>query len=175
MNNKISILLILLGNCMLGFAQTGKIDGRMNLRDLENKNIVIETTFVILKSKTISDSAKLDKDLSFKFENLPSDTFLVSFSRRSYPYSGEYIFYLKDGETRKLDVPYSSTCPFDKIKDGICPVCKKTDEVIPIRYGLITTKIGKDKKPSKRKYKSGGCMISDCQASWFCERDQKEF
>ncbi len=175
MKNKIKFLLFLIGSSLFGYSQTGKISGKLNLQDIENRSTVIENTFAILKSKTISDSVKIDSDLSFKFENLPSDTFLVSFSRRSYPYNERYIVYLKDGDAENINVSYTSICPYEKTKDGICPVCKRKDEVIPIRYGLLAVKIEKDKKPSKRKYFPGGCVVSDCQASWFCERDQKEF
>ncbi len=175
MNKRNKILFLLIGCSVYGYSQTGKITGKLNLQDIENKNAVITNTFAILKSKTICDSVKIDENLSFKFESLPSDTFTISFSQPSYPYSGRYIVNLNDGEIENLNVPYSSTCPYEKTKDGICPVCKKKDEVIPIRYGLLAVKIEKNKKPSKRKYKPGGCIVMDCQPSWFCERDQKDF
>ena len=175
MNNKIKLILFFVGNSLSGFSQTGKITGKLNLQDLENKKTVIENTFAIINSKTISDSIKIDKDLSFKFENLPADSFKLSISPPSHPYDNRYIIDLKAGETENINVPYWSICPYEKTKDGICPICKKKDEVIPIRYGLLTSKIEKNKKPSKRKYYPGGCLVFDCQASWFCERDQKEF
>jgi hypothetical protein len=175
MNTKIKILLFLIGYSLNGYSQTGKITGKLNLQDLENKDWVIKNTFVILKSKTITDSIKMDKDLSFKFESLPSDTFYISFSRRSYPYDIRYVIHLENSEIKKINIDYSSTCPYDKSKDGICPICKQKDEVIPISYGLLFVKVEKDKKPSKRKYYPGGCVVSDCQASWFCERDQIKF
>jgi hypothetical protein len=158
-----------------GHSQTGKITGKLNLIDSENKDFVLDNTYIILTSKNIRDSVKLDNDFSFRFNNLPTDTFYISFSRRSYPHNNSYVIYISDAENRKVDIDYLSTCPYDKTKNGICPVCKKKDEVIPIRYGLLITKIEKDKKPSKREYYPGGCMIFDCQASWYCERDKKEF
>jgi len=81
-------------------------------------------------------------------------------------------------------------CPYEKTKNNRCPVCKKTDKTIPIVYGLIIEIT--DANPNiietngvriisdtpiikKKKYKSGGCVVSDCQPSWFCERDDKKF
>ncbi len=175
MDIKIKLFLLLVSGSLHSFAQSGKIIGWLNLQDFENKKTVTENTFVILTSKTITDSVKIDNDLSFKFEHLPSDTFHLSISPRSYPYNSTYILYLKTGETENINLEYSSTCPYDKSKDGMCPICKKKDEVIPIRYGLLSFKIDKNKKTDKRKYKPGGCIIMDCQPNWFCERDQKSF
>ena len=175
MNIKFRLLLIFLMSFSYGQSQTGKITGQLNLLDSENKDFVLHNTYIILTSKNIRDSVKLDDDFSFRFNNLPADTFYISFSQRSYPYDTRYLVYISDAENEKVNIDYSSTCPYDKTKDGICPVCKKKDEVIPIRYGLLTTKIEKDKKQGKRKYYPGGCIIFDCQASWYCERDKKEF
>lgn len=126
---------------------------------------------MIIQSKMIVDSTKVSNDLSFEFANLSTDTFNISFSPRSYPYDVTYIVCLKDSEDIKVAVDYSSTCPYAKNMEGICPTCKKKDEVIPIRYGLLAGKIGK----GKREYYPGGCIESDCQPSWFCQRDKKSF
>lgn len=160
---------------ILGHSQTGSITGKLNLLDSENKSIVLENVYIILTSKNIQDSVKLDEDFSFHFNNLPSDTFYISFSRRSYPYDSRYLIYLSNDENEKVNIDYYSTCPYDKTKDGICPICKRKDEVIPIRYGLLAGKIEKNETPSKRQYYPGGCVVFDCQASWYCERDKKEF
>ena len=105
MNIKIKLAIFFLGNSLFGFSQTGKITGMLNLQDIENKNIVIENTFVIIKSETISDSIKLDKYLSFKFENLPADSFKLSISPPSHPYDNRYIIHLKAGETENINIP----------------------------------------------------------------------
>ncbi len=175
MSLKSRLLLFFLMSFSLGHSQTGKITGKLDLLDFVNKAFVLDSTYVILTSKNICDSVKLDDDFSFRFNNLPADTFYISFSRRCYPFNNRYLIYLNDAENQKINIEYLSTCPYDKTKNGICPVCKKKDEVIPIRYGLLTSRIDKNKKPSKRKYYPGGCLVFDCQASWFCERDQKKF
>jgi hypothetical protein len=175
MSIKLKLLLLFLMSFSLVHSQTGKITGKLNLLDLENKDFVRDSTYIIVTSKSIHDSVKLDDDFSFHFNNLPADTFYISFSRRSYPHDYRYLIYLNDAENKKINIEYWSTCPYDRTKDGICPICKKKDEVIPIHYGLLASKIEKNKKPSKTKYYPGGCLVFDCQASWFCERDKKEF
>jgi hypothetical protein len=81
-------------------------------------------------------------------------------------------------------------CPYQDKGNKVCPVCKKDDKVIPIVYGLIAEIKPKDtdensinvnglritsKEIKKKKYKSGGCVIKECQPNWFCQRDEKEF
>ena len=176
-------LLFLLVHSFSASAQSRKLTGQVQLVDIENKDTVIAHTLVILTYKTFSDSVSLGSDLSFTFDHLPDDTFYISFSRPSYPYSTRFRFYPNDEADKKIIIPYQSTCPFDKTKNGICPVCKQQDEVIPIRYGLLAGKINKhqkqgndkNQKPAKRTFYPGGCMVSPCQASWYCERDRKEF
>jgi len=175
MTKKIKLLIFFVSTFLYGFSQTGKITGKLDLKDLENKKKVISNTFIILTSKTLNDTIRLNEDLSFQFENLPSDSFRLSISPHSYPYDNRYIIHLKSGENQNVNIPYNSVCPYEKTKSGICPICKKKDEVIPISYGLLAERIEMNKKPTKRTYYPGGCVISDCQPSWFCERDQKEF
>lgn len=171
-SKKYITIVILLFNLFTFYGQNkGKINGKLILKDLENKESVIKNTYVILKSKTQIDSVKVDKNLNFTFENLKSDSLRIFISPRSYPVNKFYKFYLKDGEVKDLELSYSSTCPYGK--SNVCPICKKKDKVIPIVYGLIAEIKGK--KSKTKKFKPGGCVISDCQPNWFCERDKNEF
>lgn len=171
-SKKYIAIAFLLLNLFASYGQNkGKIIGKLILKDLENKESVIKNTYVILKSKTQIDSVKIDENLNFTFENLKSDTLRIFLSPRSYPVNKFFKFYLKDGEVKNLELPYSSTCPYGK--SNVCPICKKKDKVIPIVYGLIPQVNGK--KPKTKKYKSGGCVVSDCQPNWFCQRDKTEF
>ncbi len=90
MNTKIKCFLCLICSYSLGYSQTGKITGKLNRQDIENKSTIIENTFVLLKYKTVNDSVKINENLSFEFEKLPADTFTITFSRRSYPYDERY-------------------------------------------------------------------------------------
>ncbi len=55
-----------------------------------------------------------------------------------------------------------------------CPICKKTDLVIPIVYGLIVV-TSKRKKRKGPEFYQGGCVIPDCGPNWYCKRDDKRF
>ncbi|MBC7873100.1 MAG: hypothetical protein H7Y01_03830 [Ferruginibacter sp.] len=59
------------------------------------------------------------------------------------------------------------------IKLPACPVCKKTEKVIPILYG----KPGKEaiEKAARGECYLGGCVISKDSPRYYCRRDDKEF
>lgn len=180
MNLKITFIFFILP--LLTFSQ-GKIIGNLNLLDSENKKEVAEQLFVILKSrkdKTILDSVKVDKELGFVFEDIKEDSVQVFFSLRNYPTDRSYIITLAEGETKNVAFDFRSTCPYSERKTK-CPTCHKKDAVIPISYGLtfqikMVGKDGKEKKSKKKnRAKEGGCVVSDCQPYWYCERDELEF
>jgi hypothetical protein len=181
MKNKLLLLLIL--TCFRMFAQTGEIHGKLVLQDVENIESVRNNTWVILKTQIRTDSVKVDKDLNFVFKDVKADTVRIYIKPRTYPIDRSYRIYFNGKESKKLELEYSSTCPFGKKENNSCPVCKKKDKVIPIRYGLMAEirnkkgelVDGKGNKIVEKKYKSGGCVISDCQPNWFCERDEKDF
>jgi hypothetical protein len=172
------------------FSQTGKLTGKLILKDVENYKKVSENTFIILKDGKRIDSVKVDDKLSFSFENLSTDTLRVFTSPRSYPINRCYLIYLKEHESKNIEIPYFSTCPYSKDKNNTCPVCNKNDKVLPIVYGLIAKLTYKDKNGNptdkngniiskeegeKIKYIEGGCVTMDCQPNWFCQRDQLNF
>lgn len=169
MKNK--LLLLLLFACFRVFAQTGEIRGKLLLQDIENIESVLNNTWVILKTVTRLDSVKVNDDLSFVFKDVKADTIRIYIKPRTYPVDRSYKFYFDGRALKEFEFEYSSTCPFRKKADNACPVCNKKDKVIPISYGLIDNT---DKK-TERKYKPGGCVVSDCQPNWFCERDAKDF
>ena len=54
-----------------------------------------------------------------------------------------------------------------------CLKCKKKDKVIPIIYGLLVPfhnlgEMGQD-------FWGGGCMVTDCDPTWHCKRDNLDF
>lgn len=71
------------------------------------------------------------------------------------------------------------TCRYDKTKDQLfCPKCKKTDKVLPIRYGLpvpIYDSLG-NVLDDWTKVHSGGCVVDVyCNPTKFCNRCSLEF
>ncbi|CAM4114173.1 MULTISPECIES: hypothetical protein [Flavobacterium] len=186
MKKIIILFLITILNSFFGFCQTGEIHGKLILEDLENYQVVLKNTMIILKSKTRNDTIKVDKNLEFKFKNLSTDTLNVFILPRNYPTNTYYRVNLKEGEIQKLELKYSSVCPYSKTQNTICPICKKDDKVISITYGFVASVKFRDKdgeitdkngKPilEERKVKYGGCVVTDCHPNWFCTRDEMEF
>ena len=183
---KIILIVSFFAISFLGFSQTGEIHGKLILGDLENYQTVSKNTFIILKSKTRIDTVKVDENLSFKFTKLSTDTLRIFTSPRSYPTNIYYRINLKEGEVKKIELKYSSVCPYTKSENKKCPICKKEDKVISISYGLIAAVKFKDKDGNatdgngkhilqEMKVKHGGCVVTECDPNWFCTRDEKEF
>ena len=162
-----------------GFCQSGEIGGKLLIATEEERNSLPSKVYAILKHENIKDSIQVDANFNFKFENLRSGKYYVSFSVRNYPINRSYIFNLKDGEKINHDIELKPICPFQNSKEKTnCPVCKKDDKVIPIAYGLrvsIVPKNKKNKSKAENKVYEGGCVVSDCQPNWYCERDKTEF
>lgn len=71
-----------------------------------------------------------------------------------------------------------ATCPFDKTKNQtFCPICKKSDKVVPIVYGLpIYDSNGRiDGKPEDETWPGGCSPDLYCNPSKHCKRCNKEF
>lgn len=58
-------------------------------------------------------------------------------------------------------------------KKSVCPVCKTSDNVIPIVYG----KPGRElmEKAERGEVKLGGCVVEKDAPSNHCKKDQKDF
>jgi hypothetical protein len=162
-----------------GFCQSGEISGKLLIATEEERNSLPSKVYAILKYENIKDSVQIDENFNFKFENLRSGKYYLSFSVRNYPINRFYIFNLKNSEKINQNVELKPICSFQNSKEKTnCPVCKKVDKVIPIAYGLRVSIVPKGKKgnyKSENKVHEGGCVVSDCQPNWYCERDKNEF
>ena len=54
-----------------------------------------------------------------------------------------------------------------------CPVCNKTDMVVPIMYGYPSELMRK--KAQKGEAVIGGCVMEDDNPLWYCNRDKTSF
>ena len=143
---------------------------------LENpaeKKYLSEKIIVIVKQKEKIDTAVVDHNLNFAFQNVKSD----SFGFRIVPPSKlplSSIKYSSENEIKVLEIGYSPVCKYSdsRIKTN-CPTCDRKNQVVPIVYGLIM-EIG-TRKNKKQKSKRGGCIVTDCQPNWYCKRDSTEF
>ncbi len=55
----------------------------------------------------------------------------------------------------------------------ICPVCNRSDMVIPIVYGFPGEELFEESE--KGLVMLGGCCVDDRNPEWYCKRDEKEF
>ncbi len=68
------------------------------------------------------------------------------------------------------------TCPFDKTKNqSFCPVCKKSDKLLPVYFGLpLFDSTGETGRP--KEYHDLGCIVdTECMPTKYCKRCKKEF
>src|SRR5690606_24101876 len=108
--------------------------------------------------------------------NLPNGKYKLSFSVRNYPTNCTYILELKENDKINHNFELKPICPYKyyKLKPS-CPLCQRDDKVLKIAYGLmatITKKGEQDSSENTSKVYEGGCVVSDCQPSWYCERDE---
>jgi hypothetical protein len=112
-----------------------------------------------------------------------SITFMIRCFVGSSPYSKRFNLTLENiklirNNTTHITVTFPLDCAYNKhALNNICPKCKKNDRVGPILYGLLIPIFGENGtiKPFPKNYESGGCIISDCDPSWYCQRDKLRF
>jgi hypothetical protein len=180
MKNILYIILLTIGFTFCS-AQTIKVDGKLILQNEDDRSLVIEQTKVVLEQNGIKQITSVNDELEFSFKIIGFEKIKITMIPQGVGMISSTSYSFKNTELRHNDsisikIPYSLTCKYDKSKDNkTCPTCKKEDEVIPIAYGLIAeiTKKGEEKK--EKKYKSGGCVTSDCDPNWYCKRDNLEF
>ncbi|MEY8847293.1 hypothetical protein AB9K26_00635 [Psychroserpens sp. XS_ASV72] len=163
------------------YSQNIKVNGKILLENEDDRNNVIQKTKVILSQNGTEQSTKVNENLEFFFEIEGFNDIEVTFEPKGMGNISGRFYTFKNSELRKKDtislkIPYSLTCKYDKSKDNkTCPTCEREDEVIPIAYGLIAEITKKGEEKQEKKYKSGGCVISDCDPNWYCKRDNLEF
>jgi hypothetical protein len=169
------IILIFIGipSCI---AQVGVINGKIVAEIPEEAELIAENIKVILEINGIEKSTVVDKNLNFSFHNLLSDSIQIRTEPYSYLRNRIIIGFLKPNDTIELKIPYSLSCKYDQSKENkTCPICKKEDQTIPISYGLIVEITKKGEENKEKEYRSGGCVITGCDANWYCKRDEIEF
>jgi hypothetical protein len=57
-----------------------------------------------------------------------------------------------------------------------CPVCHRSDQVIPVEYGLPTEDLIADMLSGRTgEVHLGGCLVGNDDPKWFCKRDNITF
>tara|TARA_R100001369_G_scaffold91940_1_gene134869 strand:- start:2128 stop:2631 length:504 start_codon:yes stop_codon:yes gene_type:complete len=167
MKKNIIILIFILFGINLGLAQNATIEGKLVPTDSSDYKIAenIETVFMMI-SKDKNRSAKINSDLSFRFENVESDSIILIIPATIKKTS--YRFYIENNKTKKIEIPISYYCEYDNSENNkTCPICHKYNRVIPVSHGLS---IHYDKE-----YHDLGCLKTECDPNWFCKRDNITF
>ncbi len=180
MKKQLSIILVIFGVICCS-AQNIKVNGKILLENEDDRTNVIGKTKVVLEQNGTKQTAIVNDNLKFFFEIESLNDIKVTFEPKGIGSITGRLYTFKNTELRKKDtislkLPYALTCKYDKSKDNrTCPTCKKEDEVIPISYGLNIDITKKDEEKKEKKYKSGGCVVTDCDPNWYCKRDALDF
>ena len=176
---KSKILILLTCFTLLGFAQKVEFKGQLILDVPEDYKSVANKTKIFIEIDKKVDSTVVNDSLKFSFKNLKFGKAKISFKPNSIPGRIYLVEIDKNIIGKTAELTYSLTCKYNKsINKKTCPTCKKGDKVLPIAYGLImegrfTGEGNKEKK--KKKYKAGGCVTTNCDPNWYCERDDIKF
>ena len=142
---------------------TGKLLGRKG-EAAPFVNIGLEDTLNL----TIIAATSSDNDGFYKISPVKSGYYFIITTYFAYPPTKSLV--MINGDTT-ININMAVLCEYDKsINDKTCPVCHKTDMVIPIEYGLIVNFNGMDTT-----YYAGGCIIPKCPPNWYCKRDKLKF
>ncbi|MCW8980208.1 MAG: hypothetical protein OQJ83_02380 [Altibacter sp.] len=162
--NIFTIILFLIG-INFGFAQNATIEGKLVPIDTSDYEIAKKIEYIFMPiSNEKHRLAKVNTDLTFIFENVESDsiTLIVPATIKK----SSFTLFLKNDETKNIEIPISYYCEYDKSEnDKTCPVCKKTNRVIPTCHSMLYT----------RKCHSLGCLGMECEPNWYCKRDKITF
>ena len=142
------------------------------------KNEVIPYANVYLLDSKMTEKCGTATDLEgrFKFVNVMKGVYNIRISSIGFS-DTTFASIALSGDT-VLQLNIHRFCIYDaSLNDKTCPVCHKTDKVIPIKYGLLITEKGKKKKEtgSSDEFYSGGCVITGCDPNWYCKRDKTKF
>lgn len=165
MKNILYILTLLLFSVTLTFGQSGQIKGYVH--DVNKDQPVILATVFVGTEKSVTDF-----DGQFKFPNIKVGRYQLKIIGNAQTDTLIATIEVNPDSTTNLYFSYPYSCPYIKSKN-VCPVCSKTDKVIPIIYGEPTTE--SLEKSENGKVKLAGCLVSNCDPNWYCKRDKKEF
>jgi hypothetical protein len=151
-------------------SQTGSIKGYIH-NGRENKGI----PFCSIGIKQLNISTTSDKYGNFKFEKIPFGTYDIQAFYVGYGDTSVTIS-IQNRNPFELRLELPKACKYDKNrKNKTCPTCNKSDQTIPIVYGLMVTTDNSQKKKKGNEFYTGGCNVTTCDPNWFCKRDSIKF
>ncbi|MGD1847556.1 MAG: carboxypeptidase-like regulatory domain-containing protein [Salibacteraceae bacterium] len=149
------------------WAQAGTIKGHIHDR-LEQEGFYGVNVTLIGQNKTVLTDFNGD----FILEDIPAGSYDLQFSFLGFPDTTLKAIQVAPDTVIDLQIDYPPPCRYDS-NGSTCPVCQKSDQVIPIVFGYPGKKLMK--YANKGKVMLGGCMVSYCDPNWYCKRDQTRF
>jgi hypothetical protein len=165
---KLPMILVFLNLCLAGFGQDfGSLEGLV-CDSTENQNLPY-VNIILLDTKIGTFSDTLGR---FELNNIPVGEYNIEFSYIGY--SKKKLERLRIFKDSTLFIKISLfNCEYDVLGRKNCPICKKSDEVIPIVYGWPSRKTKKQAKKGKLWISVYG--MDPCHPHWYCKRDEERF
>ena len=117
-----------------------------------------------------SEIATADRNGRFRISGLPVGRFDVRVYMMGYGDTTLTGVPVGLDSTTVMKVVLPKPCKYESNwKNKRCPVCGKKNKVVPIRYGLL------DLRLDYRNGEPGGCVITDCDPTWYCRTDSLKF
>ena len=143
------------------------------------KNQVVPFVRVHLLDSTMVEKCGTDTDAKdrFKFVNVMKGSYSIRISGLGF---GDTTFAsIKLATDTTLQFNIHKYCKYDASRnDKTCPVCHKTDKVLPVKYGLPAT-TQKEKKKKKGgedgEFYPAENAATGCDPNWYCKRDKSRF
>ncbi len=194
MTRLFSALIILICLTLISYGQTDKIYGKIidsrTGQAINDAKVELTTVFIkggkypsysILYDTIYSlvKRTKTNQDGVFNIDSLESLIYKIECGKWLDSLGYRFVrlnLNMESSDSIYLDVKLPEYCPFhtQNNRNGICPICEKTDSVIPILYGEPTLK-ALEKVKNGELY-LGGCSVDDyCQANWYCKNDSLAF
>ena len=147
-------------------AQTCKLSGYVFEREPGDK-LRFANVYFTLQGQIVGTVT--DDNGYFYFDSIPAGQYDVSASYIGFKEKTLNVI-LEPGKESIIEFILGSPCEYDQHKNNKeCPVCLKSDKVVPIVYGLPVGRL------NQKKYYYAGCIVTDCDPNWYCKRDEHKF
>lgn len=162
------LIAITLMTSLYCYSQTGIIKG--HLYNNINEDVATVLAGIYLIDQKIGTST--DFDGNFILESVPVGVYDILVYNQGYMDTILNSIKVTEDSVVTLSIKYPPECVTSK-KNKICPVCGRSDKVIPIIYGQPLKAMVK--KARKGEIRLGGCFLHYCNPYWYCKRDKKKF
>lgn len=143
--------------------------------DGPRKEVIAFASVKLIDAAQAFVTTSTDLEGEFRFYKVSPGIYSIGITYVGYPDIIYNNIRIQRDTTIKLDI--HRYCKYDEtLKNKTCPVCHKSNKVVPILYGLLISKNGSSPMTDEpKRFKAGGCMVTGCDPNWYCKRDKTEF